>query len=119
MSDTPSTASQNGPEPDEPAAEPSAGDVSLHDVVDPSAVRRAPRYGRFLTVGAFLGVVIGLVLGFYLVGTPGAQGMLKPGVYVAVTIMFTATLTTLAAGLLAVVADRRSVRRYERSRSRR
>lgn len=135
MSDTPPAAPQTGPEPDEQGhdqpgdqaddhpgdrtGEPPPAQVPLHEVVDPGDVRRAPRYGRFLMVGAILGIAIGLGLGYYVIGTPDAQGMLKPGVYVAVTIAFTAALTTLVAGLLAVLADRRSLRRYERSRRRR
>ncbi|GAB3158954.1 hypothetical protein GCM10027059_04500 [Myceligenerans halotolerans] len=119
MSDTPSTAPRTGPEPDDQAGKPQHAEVPLQDVVDPGDVRRAPRYGRFLMAGAILGIAIGLGLGYYVIGTPEAQGMLKPGVYVAVTVAFTATFTTLVAGLLAVLADRRSVRRYERSRRRR
>ncbi|MBO0609668.1 hypothetical protein [Myceligenerans salitolerans] len=119
MSEKPPTAPPTGPESDDQAGESSHADVPLHDVVHPSEVRRAPRYGRFLLAGAVLGTVIGLGLGYYVVGTPEAQGMLKPGVYIGVTIAFTATLTTLAAGLIAVLADRRSLRKYERARTRR
>jgi hypothetical protein len=120
--DPQATDEQGADEPqatDEQDAEEQATEVNLHDVVDRADVRRAPRYGRFLMVGAVVGLAIGLGLGVYLVGTPEAGGMLKPGVYVGVVTAFTATFTTLAAGLLAVLADRRSVRRYERSRSRR
>ncbi|MBE1874394.1 hypothetical protein [Myceligenerans pegani] len=119
MSDSPSTAPQTGPEPEDRTGADPRAEVHLHDVVDPADVRRAPRYGRFLMVGAVVGIVIGLALGWYAVGTPEAAGMLKPGVYVAVITAFTGTLTTLAAGLLAILADRRSLRRYERARSRR
>lgn len=119
MSDTPSTAPQAGPEPEGQARGAAPAEVPLHDVVDPADVRRAPRYGRFLLVGAVLGALIGLGLGGYLIGTPDAAGMLKPGVYIAVVTAFTATLTTLGAGVLVLLADRRSVRRYESSRARR
>ncbi|MBL0887628.1 hypothetical protein [Myceligenerans indicum] len=119
MSDTPSTAPEPGSDPVHPADQAPDARLPLRDVVSPADVRRAPRVGRFLLAGAVVGTVIGLGLGLFVVGTPEAQGMLKPGVYVAVITAFTGTLTTLVAGLLAVLADRRSVRRYERGRSRR
>ncbi len=85
-----------------------------HLLVDPARVRRAPRYGAFLLVGAAVGIVAGLWLGTYLVGevdpSRGDVPLLKPGVLVLVVAAATTTVTALLAGLLAVLADRRSLR---------
>lgn len=95
---------------------PVADDVELAAVVDPARVRRAPRYKAFFWVGAVVGIVLGAVLGFWLVGqddpaTGEPVPLLKPGVYISVTILGTTMVTVLLAGLLAVLADRRSLRR--------
>ena len=52
-----------------------------------------------------------MVLGIILLTSPSAQGMLKPGVYFTVLVIGTTTVTVLIAGLLAIIADRRSLRR--------
>ena len=98
---------------------PSDDDVELRQVLDPGAVRRAPRYRAFFAVGALTGVVLGLGLGLYLLGTydPARdQPLSKPGVWLTVTIVATATATTLLAGLLATALDRRSIRRQAAER---
>jgi hypothetical protein len=104
-----------GAAPDPVAADDgAAGTAEEHVLVDPARVRRAPRYGAFLTVGAVVGLVAGLWLGTWLVGEvdPGRGDLpvLKPGVLVMVIAAATTTLAALLAGLLAVVADRRSLR---------
>nr|BFF19375.1 hypothetical protein GCM10025730_28960 [Promicromonospora thailandica] len=86
------------------------GDVDVRAVVDPATVRRAPRYKAFFWTGALVGVVLGLALSLYLVGSPSGAAMMKPGVYVTVLTAFVTLVTTLLAGLLAVIADRRSLR---------
>ena len=88
----------------------SSDDVEVRDVIDPTTVRRAPRYKAFFWTGALVGIVIGLPLSLYLVNSPAGQGMMKPGVYVTVLTAFVTTVTTLLAGLFAVIADRRSLR---------
>lgn len=92
------------------AASDSADDVEVRDVVDPATVRRAPRYKAFFLTGALVGVVLGLLLSFYLVSSPSGSGLMKPGVYVTVLTTFVTMVTTLLAGLFAVIADRRSLR---------
>ncbi|GAB4087002.1 hypothetical protein GCM10028784_36320 [Myceligenerans cantabricum] len=116
MSNSASNAPQDPPARDDLAGELLGDGVELHDVVDPAQVRRAPRYGRFLGAGVIVGLVIGLAVGYYVVQTPEAEAMLKPGVYVVVITAFMVTFTTIAAGLLAVLADRRSLRKYDHVR---
>lgn len=88
----------------------SSDKVEVRDVVDPMTVRRAPRYKAFFWTGALVGLVVGLPLSIYLVGTPAGAGLMKPGVYVTVLTGFVVMVTTLLAGLFAVLADRRSLR---------
>jgi hypothetical protein len=88
-----------------------------HLLIDPARVRRAPRYPAFLTVGAIVGIVGGLWLGRFLVSSVDPSGtgsaLLKPGVFVTVTVLAATTFTMLLAGLIAVLLDRRSVRRSQ------
>ncbi|ACZ32092.1 hypothetical protein Xcel_3090 [Xylanimonas cellulosilytica DSM 15894] len=87
----------------------------LRTVVDPASVRRAPRYAAFMVTGVVVGLVAGLALGLFLLATFDPQRdfpMDKPGVWLTVTVMGTTTLTTLLAGLLATVLDRRSLKRW-------
>lgn len=88
----------------------SADDVEVRDVIDPATVRRAPRYKAFFWTGALVGIVLGLALSVYLVNSPSGAAMMKPGVYVTVLTAFVTMVTTLLAGLFAVIADRRSLR---------
>ncbi|ROS76529.1 histidine kinase [Cellulomonas sp. PhB143] len=113
MSSTPPDDRPGTPDPsaEEPAAAP---EVELGDVVDRATVRRAPRYRAFFWTGALVGIVVGLVFGLYLLASDDAAGMDKGGVYLTVVVLGTTTFTVLVAGLLAVLADRRSVRRRDR-----
>ncbi|MFC8799982.1 hypothetical protein ACFT2C_19780 [Promicromonospora sp. NPDC057138] len=88
----------------------SSDDVEVRDVIDPATVRRAPRYKAFFWTGALIGIVLGLALSLYLVSTPSGAAMMKPGVYITVLTAFVTMVTTLLAGLFAVIADRRSLR---------
>lgn len=92
------------------ASSDSADDVEVRDVIDPASVRRAPRYKAFFWTGALIGIVLGLALALYLVNSPSGAAMMKPGVYVTVLTAFVTMVTTLLAGLFAVIADRRSLR---------
>ena len=85
-------------------------DVTL--LVDPTRVRRAPRYPVFLWMGALVGVVGGLGFATWLVGVTGSgASLMKPGVYITVVVLATTALCMGVAGLIAVLADRRSLRR--------
>ncbi|HEV6953198.1 MAG TPA: histidine kinase [Promicromonospora sp.] len=101
MSETQATSDPTGPVPD---------DVEVRAVVDPATVRRAPRYRAFFWTGAIVGLVLGLVLSLYLVGSPSGASLMKPGVYVTVLTAGVTLGTTLIALLVAVIADRRSLR---------
>jgi len=105
--------------PEQPAPPTPTDGVELRQVLDPADVRRAPRYKAFFVVGVLAGVVLGLALGLYLLSTydPARdQPLSKPGVWLTVTIIGTTTATTLLAGLLATVLDRRSIRRQAAKR---
>ncbi|QDW62188.1 hypothetical protein [Oerskovia sp. KBS0722] len=86
-------------------------EVEIESMIDPTTIRRAPRYKAFFTAGALVGVVVGLCLGITWLGSPESRGVLKPGVYLTVVVLGTTTLTTLVAGALAIWADKRSLRR--------
>ncbi|MDO8143428.1 MULTISPECIES: hypothetical protein [Isoptericola] len=88
-------------------------DAEDHLLVDPTRVRRAPRYRAFFTVGAIVGLVVGVVAGTWLTSVAVDEEilLLKPGVFVSVFTLGTTTLFVLLAGGLAVLADRRSLRR--------
>ena len=92
------------------AAGGTAGEVEIESVVDPTTVRRAPRYRAFFTVGVVLGTVLGLGLGGAWLQSPAAEPVFKPGVYFTVIVVTCAALGAGVAGVWAVVADRRSLR---------
>lgn len=91
-------------------AEPLETDIT-DDVV---TVRRAPRYGRFITLGALVGAVVALILTFAFSGQP-AQPELEPGfdkgqVFGFLLLLCGVIGATLGA-VVALVIDRRSVNR--------
>ncbi|MBD8078814.1 histidine kinase [Cellulosimicrobium arenosum] len=89
---------------------PVPGEVEVEDVVDPTAVRRAPRYGRFIGVGIVLGLVVALGVGGSWLQSDAAESVFKPGVYFTVILVAGAALGAAIGGLWAVLADRRSLR---------
>ena len=50
------------PAPPEPDQEPTPTEDELLRAAVPATVRRAPRYGAFMTAGALVGLIVGLVL---------------------------------------------------------
>ncbi|MEL7977270.1 hypothetical protein AAG589_15520 [Isoptericola sp. F-RaC21] len=97
-----------GPEGADDGQEPQ--DVTL--LVDPDRVRRAPKYPVFLWMGALVGAVVGLIFSTWLIDVSGsAETLMKPGVYVSVTILGGIALGLGVGGLIAVISDRRSLRR--------
>jgi hypothetical protein len=103
------------PVPDE--ADPVPDEAELARVARPALVRRAPKFGAFVTAGTLAGAVVGLVLAL-VVGllTPGAEGtgfisfLDGDGSARLLTALAGAVAGALVGGALAVVADRRSVR---------
>ncbi len=91
----------------------------LARIATPAAVRRAPRYPAFLVAGALVGIVVGLVLALVTAGDSpvgGDDGGVLP--FLAgqngvrwVMAVGCGVLGAFVGGLLAVLADRRSVRR--------
>jgi hypothetical protein len=96
-----------------PAADAADASSEEHLLVDPTRVRRAPRYRAFFTVGAVVGVVVGVLVGTWLTDQAFEQDvvLLKPGVFVSVVTLGTTTLFVLLAGALAIWADRRSLKK--------
>ncbi|MBD5785242.1 hypothetical protein IF650_03515 [Cellulosimicrobium terreum] len=94
-------SNEQSPVPDE---------VEIEEVVDPTTVRRAPRYRAFFTVGVVLGIVLGLGIGGAWLQSDAVEGVFKPGVYFTVILVSCTAFGTAVAGVLAVIADRRSLR---------
>ena len=81
---------------------------------DVVTVRRAPRYGRFITLGALLGAVVALILTFAFSGQP-VEGTVSPGfdkgqVFGFLLLGCAAIGATLGA-VVALVIDRASAKR--------
>jgi hypothetical protein len=128
------TDPQNLPQPYDPERDPDTGAapeadaeasrrverIEIDDPIetdvtdDVVTVRRAPRYGRFITLGALLGAVVALVLTFAFSGQP-VEGTLSPGfdkgqVFGFLLLVCAAIGATLGA-VVALVIDRTSARR--------
>jgi hypothetical protein len=73
-------------------------------------VRRAPSYRGFLVTGGLVGFVGSLVFCLWLLGR--TEAFAKSGVWLTVTVAGVTAGTTLIAGFIAVLLDRRSVRRH-------
>ncbi|MFE5310032.1 hypothetical protein [Isoptericola sp. NPDC056605] len=87
-------------------------DVTL--LVDPDRVRRAPKYPVFLWMGALVGGVVGLIFSTWLLDAADpvdVAALMKPGVYVSVMIFGGIAVGLGVGGLIAVISDRRSLRR--------
>ncbi len=117
MSDDPQKQAANPPE-DEPARENSSSnkvpqeELSTQDLaaiernaVD-ARVRRAPRYGRFIFVGALIGAVAGILAA--LVVRIVSDQSVNFGAVTIFSALGLGTLGALICGIIAVVQDRRS-----------
>ncbi|MEP7765954.1 hypothetical protein [Sanguibacter sp. 25GB23B1] len=102
-----STPEHGHPEtPDLPVPEPVDDLAAVEASAQPARLRRAPRYRAFFWTGALLGIALGVALGLW-VSDPD---MINRWIYVIVIVFGTTLVTTLVAGLLAILADRRSAR---------
>ncbi|MBO3083300.1 histidine kinase [Cellulomonas fengjieae] len=102
---------------------PVPSEAELERVAEPATVRRAPKFSAFITVGALVGIVVALVLvalvrpevpsvadGSGFISFLDGEGAVRTVMAVA-----GAVLGGLVGGALAVLADRRSVRRAGRA----
>lgn len=98
------------PKPDGDGAEPIETEVS-DDVV---TVRRAPRYGRFITLGALVGALVALILTFAFSGQP-AQPELEPGFdrgqVFGFLLLLCGTIGATLGAVVALILDRSSAKR--------
>lgn len=89
----------------------------LERVAVPATVRRAPKFGAFITTGALVGALLGLVLALVTASpdTVGGDGFISflggDGTVRLLTAGSLAVLGGLVGGALAVRADRRSAGR--------
>lgn len=92
-------------------------EATLARIATPATVRRAPRFGAFITAGALAGLVIGVVLAtVFDTGALAGDGGVLPFLggangARAVTGLALAVVGALVGALLALWADRRSLRR--------
>jgi hypothetical protein len=77
-------------------------------------VRRAPRYGRFITLGAIVGAVAALILTFAFSGEPTIEGELiefDKGQVFGFLLLICATIGVALGALVALLIDRSTARR--------
>lgn len=114
MSDT-----QNSPETPEPLPAVGAGGAPLEpletDVTsDTVTVRRAPRYGRFITLGAVVGVVVALILTFAFSGQPAQPELARDfdrGQVFGFLLLVCGTIGAALGAVVALLIDRATARR--------
>jgi hypothetical protein len=102
---------------------PVPSEQELAAVAEPATVRHAPKYGAFITAGAVIGIVVALVL--VAVIQPGVPRVADGSGFISFldgegavrTVMGVAgaVLGGFVGGAVAVLADRRSVRRAVRA----
>jgi hypothetical protein len=112
------------PKPEARVAEPEPvpSEAELVSTATPGTVRRAPKFGAFLVAGGLVGAIVGLLVAGLAPGDkPDGSGFLPflDGVNAVRTWLAVAGLVlgVLVGGLLAALADRRSVRGARRPRS--
>lgn len=97
---------QPAPGTDPTGTDPADDFAAVAASAQPARLRRAPRYRAFFWTGAIVGIALGIALGL----TVSDPGMINRWIYVLVIVLGATLVTTLVAGLLAVLADRRSAR---------
>jgi hypothetical protein len=81
---------------------------------DTVTVRRAPRYGRFITLGAIVGAIVALILTFAFSGEPTIEGELiefDKGQVFGFLLLICATIGVALGALVALIIDRSTARR--------
>lgn len=110
---------QNSPETPEPISAAGAGGdgavpaapvepVETEVTSDAVMVRRAPRYGRFITLGALVGAVVALILTFAFSGRPPAGQLVEfdKGQIFGFLLLICATVGAALGAIVALVIDR-------------
>lgn len=113
MSDT-----QNSPETPEPSFPAGIGGdadehVASEVTSDTVMVRRAPRYGRFITLGALVGAVVALILTFAFSGQPpeGQLVQFDKGQVFGFLLLFCGVVGAGLGAIVALIIDRAFARR--------
>lgn len=75
----------------------------------PGVVRRAPRFKPFFWTGSFVGILAGLIIGFWLT----EPGEIKRSVSIGVTVVFTTMIVLLITAGIILFLDSRSVKQAE------
>lgn len=100
-----------GSSPGDDSAAPPEGSQTylLSEIADPATVRRAPRFSRFLVLGAFLGLIAAA-----LVTLLSRDSALSDGNLFGLLLIAFVPVGILLGGGAAVLLDRRSIRRRDR-----
>lgn len=106
---------QNAPETPEPSPRPVVGGpLEIEVTSDTVTMRRAPRYGRFITLGALVGAVTALILTFAFSGEPTVEGELiefDKGQVFGFLLLICATVGAALGAVVALLIDRTTARR--------
>ncbi|WP_282948444.1 histidine kinase [Cellulomonas endometrii] len=125
--DLPAEPTPAQPTPAEPAPvavpRPEPTEAELARVAEPARVRRAPKVGAFITAGVLLGALLGLIAAL-LVGSSDAPSdgtafisiLEGEGAVRLLSALLGAIIGAFVGAGLAVLADRRSVRRRDAGR---
>jgi len=113
VSNTPNSPETPEPSPaagvDGTAAEP----LETDQTTDTVTVRRAPRYGRFITLGAIVGAIVALILTFGFSGEPVEGELIEfdKGQVFGFLLLVCGTIGAALGAVVALIIDRASARR--------
>lgn len=118
MPDDQPQATDEPNEPNEPEQPDEPDEATLLRIATPGTARRAPRFGAFIVAGILAGAVLGVILASVvdtgaLAGSGGGVLPFLDGANsaLAMTAFALAGVGALVGALLALLADRRSLRR--------
>jgi hypothetical protein len=88
------------------------GPLEIEVTSDTVAVRRAPRYGRFIILGAVLGVIVALILTFAFSGRPLEGELIEfdKGQVFGFLLLVCGTIGAALGAVAALIIDRASAR---------
>jgi uncharacterized membrane protein YdjX (TVP38/TMEM64 family) len=105
---------QNVPEPSMPERPSDEGGLEIDITSDSVTVRRAPRYGRFITLGALVGAVVALILTFAFSGQPATPELelgFDKGQVFGFLLLLCGVIGAALGAVIALLIDRASLRR--------